>query len=333
MRGERQWMHAAALALDGSSPHARGTPSRRLPGVLLGRFIPACAGNALCAEVVHRLRPVHPRMRGERTAWMHPSIDITGSSPHARGTLGENKGDPVEIRFIPACAGNAREQCRRGRLRSVHPRMRGERALTIGGAVLAAGSSPHARGTRLRRDRAALVARFIPACAGNALSVACRICSCSVHPRMRGERLCAHQCVVSAAGSSPHARGTHRPTMTINAVARFIPACAGNACVRAYGANDKTVHPRMRGERRCAVAFARAGVGSSPHARGTHPARGRVWHDHRFIPACAGNAPSVSSRMPRRAVHPRMRGERTGETSGAGAGAGSSPHARGTHFQ
>ena len=210
--------------------------------------------------------------------------------------------------------------------------MRGERALTIGGAVLAAGSSPHARGTRLRRDRAALVARFIPACAGNALSVACRICSCSVHPRMRGERLCAHQCVVSAAGSSPHARGTHRPTMTINAVARFIPACAGNACVRAYGANDKTVHPRMRGERRCAVAFARAGVGSSPHARGTHPARGRVWHDHRFIPACAGNAPSVSSRMPRRAVHPRMRGERWVPSFHILVTNGSSPHARGTRL-
>ena len=188
MRGERQWMHAAALALDGSSPHARGTPSRRLPGVLLGRFIPACAGNALCAEVVHRLRPVHPRMRGERTAWMHPSIDITGSSPHARGTLGENKGDPVEIRFIPACAGNAREQCRRGRLRSVHPRMRGERTQHAAEYGTIIGSSPHARGTLPLSVVECLVGRFIPACAGNACHSVTTVCRFTVHPRMRGER-------------------------------------------------------------------------------------------------------------------------------------------------
>ena len=68
MRGERQWMHAAALALDGSSPHARGTPSRRLPGVLLGRFIPACAGNADAGTRVGTGATVHPRMRGERTS-------------------------------------------------------------------------------------------------------------------------------------------------------------------------------------------------------------------------------------------------------------------------
>ena len=149
MRGERQWMHAAALALDGSSPHARGTPSRRLPGVLLGRFIPACAGNALCAEVVHRLRPVHPRMRGERTAISVCGSSAGGSSPHARGTQHPRLRHCHRLRFIPACAGNASRAAFRNSRMTVHPRMRGERRNRIINDDATAGSSPHARGTPL----------------------------------------------------------------------------------------------------------------------------------------------------------------------------------------
>ena len=180
-----------------------------------------------------------------------PTAGTRGSSPHARGTHNRGQGASASHRFIPACAGNAQhgcirrstspvhprmrgEQCRRGRLRSVHPRMRGERALTIGGAVLAAGSSPHARGTRLRRDRAALVARFIPACAGNAIACATGARRWPVHPRMRGERLTTSEPKLPIYGSSPHARGTLSTGSARQRHRRFIPACAGNALPISY---------------------------------------------------------------------------------------------------
>ena len=208
IRRERIVASARNLKPNGSSPHTRGTPRQPAARGRETRFIPAYAGNATRSSLSPLNISVHPRIRGERPSTSSLGSRNAGSSPHARGTLGENKGDPVEIRFIPACAGNAREQCRRGRLRSVHPRMRGERALTIGGAVLAAGSSPHARGTRLRRDRAALVARFIPACAGNARLTGSEARRTAVHPRMRGERVrCLKPCSTGI-GSSPHARGT-----------------------------------------------------------------------------------------------------------------------------
>ena len=53
-------------------------------------------------------------------------------------------------------------------------------------------------------------------------------------------------------------------------ITRFIPACAGNACVADTMGTLYSVHPRMRGER--AKRF------NEKDAR------------TRFIPACAGNA-------------------------------------------
>ena len=72
---------------------------------------------------------------------------IVGSSPHARGTLGDDglhglvlrfipacagnapspKTAPMRTSFIPACAGNAYAALSRLDSKSVHPRMRGER--------------------------------------------------------------------------------------------------------------------------------------------------------------------------------------------------------------
>ena len=48
MRGERERRKRIAAALNGSSPHARGTPTQASLRVDPPRFIPACAGNAEC---------------------------------------------------------------------------------------------------------------------------------------------------------------------------------------------------------------------------------------------------------------------------------------------
>ncbi len=72
-------------------------------------------------------------------------------------------------------------------------------------------------------------ARFIPACAGNAVTLPTVSQLTPVHPRVCGERvLAAHGEIV-------------RP--------RFIPACAGNACGGERERNGPTVHPRVCGER------------------------------------------------------------------------------------
>ena len=152
--------------------------------------------------------------------------------------------------------------------------------------------------------------RFIPACAGNAKKRKPPKNRTTVHPRMRGER------------------PFYRPPVC--RPLRFIPACAGNALMFFVAASSIAVHPRMRGERASDDGRIDDVAGSSPHARGTHwRFTWRYWR-FRFIPACAGNAPENTGFPSFRAVHPRMRGERTNRGSVIIAPRGSSPHARGT---
>ena len=127
MRGERMVPTGCVAVVDGSSPHARGTPGSWVLMTLGFRFIPACAGNANWAPPRTSAPAVHPRMRGERLVLQQPGVTDRGSSPHARGTLPTGRAPTAGTRFIPACAGNAINLLQRLPLAPVHPRMRGER--------------------------------------------------------------------------------------------------------------------------------------------------------------------------------------------------------------
>ena len=126
VRGEHT-PHAEFTHLaDGSSPRARGTQLHSQPKTAQRRFIPACAGNTREPAMSARVSAVHPRVRGEHPASKRPSSTIAGSSPRARGTRPWTAWVQRVSRFIPACAGNTRTDRPRGRIQSVHPRVRGE---------------------------------------------------------------------------------------------------------------------------------------------------------------------------------------------------------------
>ncbi len=187
-RGEHRGTIETCVAVDGSSPHTRGTLGLDHAQRHHGRFIPAHAGNTHAASLLWWRRAVHPRTRGEHNAKSHISRRCSGSSPHTRGT---------------------RHVCRPcGRFRPVHPRTRGE----------------HARCVAHADD----FGRFIPAHAGNTWSTGtCRPCW-SVHPRTRGEHVELAFERLGATGSSPHTRGTLRLGDDVVLGGRFIPAHAGN---------------------------------------------------------------------------------------------------------
>ena len=209
-------------------------------------------------------------MRGERKSIALPMGRNVGSSPHARGTLSGARVRQSGARFIPACAGNASERRNRPGYLPVHPRMRGERRAPSPTTARCNGSSPHARGTPRDRRLHLGVDRFIPACAGNADA--------------------SYGITGFNGGSSPHARGTPVPGSAHTLHTRFIPACAGNASPSETGQRTSSVHPRMRGERALTRQRDQQVIGSSPHARGTPNGISPSKRNHRFIPACAGNA-------------------------------------------
>ena len=254
------------------------------------RFIPAYAGNA--AGVAHALggAQVHPRIRGERATAHSAAIFNAGSSPHTRGTPQVPGHRPARHRFIPAYAGNAGRRYGQAPCRPVHPRIRGERSGYVEARRSSSGSSPHTRGTLAHAARPVHQARFIPAYAGNARPDRMAMLTMTVHPRIRGERSSVGAATFSIGGSSPHTRGTQRPRPDRGRRERFIPAYAGNARQEKRSTHFRSVHPRIRGERRQGFNPPIQCGGSSPHTRGTHLWSGQVVRQNRFIPAYAGNA-------------------------------------------
>ena len=147
VRGTRLGL-ALGLVLGGSSPRVRGTLAVGSLKLHRGRFIPACAGNAVGVGVLMGLPPVHPRVCGERDGGADPFGQGPGSSPRVRGTRPRQEVARHVDRFIPACAGNAGVRGSARRPPPVHPRVCGERAGGAGGQTFSGGSSPRVRGTQ-----------------------------------------------------------------------------------------------------------------------------------------------------------------------------------------
>ena len=283
-----------------------------------GRFIPARAGNASADGHYAQTRRFIPARAGN--------------------AAGRRMAVMLMSRFIPARAGNA---IARAPLKpasaAVHPRACGER--WTGTSVLrlqSSGSSPRVRGTPRSTPSRRLTVRFIPARAGNALSLAGNQSPCcGSSPRVRGT-LADQRTKLARASVHPRACGERSVGLrSRRGGPRFIPARAGNAiCSRPTRCGMAGSSPRVRGTPvRADVHIvqhrrfipARAGNASAikcksdvrhrfiPARAGNavlpalHPAA-----DRRFIPARAGNATHrVTGRVPCDAVHPRACGERS----------------------
>ena len=111
---------------------------------------------------------------------------------------------------------------------------------------------------------------------------------------------------------------------------RFIPARAGNTNDSFYRVSFGPVHPRPRGEHYAVSLRYSLCTGSSPPARGTRVSIRAGHHQHRFIPARAGNTSRARARRSRTSVHPRPRGEHLADPDRLRDFPGSSPPARGT---
>ena len=113
----------------------------------------------------------HPRVRGEQSTIECPRATLTGSSPHARGTVMLAQPGLPSAGIIPAYAGNRAIWPRTRSPGEDHPRMRGEQLVCAHTPSECMGSSPHARGTGHHDHVQRLRPGIIPACAGNS---ACR---------------------------------------------------------------------------------------------------------------------------------------------------------------
>ena len=247
--GERPSAAYRARGQCGSSPRMRGTLRNYRPSRPSVRFIPAYAGNASELPTKPSLRPVHPRVCGERVLPAATFEFHRGSSPRMRGTHNRRFSGATVCRFIPAYAGNA--QPANGEIISapVHPRVCGERDQPMTEPELRSGSSPRMRGTLNMPVYQSGHHRFIPAYAGNAPHPVAIACIAPVHPRVCGERRSKTVGMIFMSGSSPRMRGTQQIAVFALESGRFIPAYAGNALEPGFYNPYRSVHPRVCGER------------------------------------------------------------------------------------
>ena len=150
----------------GSSPLARGLLGGLDRNRLLPRIIPARAGFTWAGTWGARSSEDHPRSRGVYPLVPRLYDGIQGSSPLARGLLGE---DPAGIELggiIPARAGFTRGPRAECDPSWDHPRSRGVYVRQTSSSPRISGSSPLARGLHPRRAPQRLPPRIIPARAG-----------------------------------------------------------------------------------------------------------------------------------------------------------------------
>ena len=167
IRGEHTIDDRRRILTNGSSPHTRGARSKSSARRGRGRIIPAYAGSTYKVEGGKKLRPDHPRIRGEHMSPQALPPRVMGSSPHTRGALFVGDTARKLRRIIPAYAGST--ECQPMQIMSAgdHPRIRGEHSVSWLQSSLHWGSSPHTRGAPGRSSPKRPRWRIIPAYAGS----------------------------------------------------------------------------------------------------------------------------------------------------------------------
>ena len=149
------------------------------------------------------------------------------------------------------------------------------------------------------------------------------------HPRSRGVYKISSSARAGLLGSSPLARGLHRPGLADPAPARIIPARAGFTSTTRRARSASRDHPRSRGVYPDLEVFAASVTGSSPLARGLLVSPYRWVLLVGIIPAHAGFTACGGGCGGRSGDHPRSRGVYCSTSRGRTIPSGSSPLARG----
>ena len=108
--GGTSYLPDYGTTLRGLSPRVRGNRGGAGQRVGTSGSIPACAGEPRPAAGLPRMLPVYPRVCGGTWWTMTPSLPCLGLSPRVRGNHITRRAVGVDLRSIPACAG---EPCRR----------------------------------------------------------------------------------------------------------------------------------------------------------------------------------------------------------------------------
>ena len=170
----------------GLSPRVRGNHGRRTRCGSGSGSIPARAGEPSAAAVAIAIAWVYPRACGGTDGPPPESHAENGLSPRVRGNrLEGHAGDPYQ-RSIPARAGEPSRRAGSGRSTAVYPRACGGTRMMCRQIPRSNGLSPRVRGNPPAVPSTRLLARSIPARAGEPSITSEVISAMRVYPRACG---------------------------------------------------------------------------------------------------------------------------------------------------
>ena len=154
-------------------------------------------------------------------------VFVGGLSPRVRGNRRRGLTGALEKRSIPACAGEPGTRCSWWTTAGVYPRVCGGTAWCPVCRRVVLGLSPRVRGNRTPRRFRPLLARSIPACAGEPGTRCSWWTTAGVYPRVCGGTRQSRTAIRPAPGLSPRVRGNLQRPAPAALSDGSIPACAG----------------------------------------------------------------------------------------------------------
>ena len=260
----------------GSSPRVRGKQRPIQLVEVMGRIIPARAGQTSWTGGRRFSCSDHPRACGANRRDGGAAGDRAGSSPRVRGKPRRRNPNHRHHRIIPARAGQTTLRFHSTFRSSDHPRACGANRTATTNEDVVIGSSPRVRGKRLKETQTEHIHRIIPARAGQTTCPNCRRRACPDHPRACGANTSEALALPLTVGSSPRVRGKQVRRRGSAIPCRIIPARAGQTDSLDPGSMFQPDHPRACGANWANMGAADANAGSSPRVRGKH--RGWFWH-------------------------------------------------------
>ena len=257
------------------------------------RIIPAHAGQTTSRSRSRCPRSDHPRACGANPVLGDFRGRDDGSSPRMRGKRTEEWGRHRSRRIIPAHAGQTTSGLPGSVTSSDHPRACGANVEMHASLGSHAGSSPRVRGKLRYRHYPLLVARIIPAHAGQTCCRRRPSRSRPDHPRACGANSFTPAFNWPSTGSSPRMRGKLREPLRVLHDIRIIPAHAGQTSWAVSVRYAFADHPRACGANLPEAYLVRDVLGSSPRMRGKRHGDRAQPRTLRIIPAHAGQTPSV----------------------------------------
>ena len=150
----------------GSPPRVRGKVSQKTGFALTTRITPACAGKSPPNLMSQFPTPDHPRVCGEKKQAALSDDDQMGSPPRVRGKVNADLAAFFTLRITPACAGKRLIWFHLEPAAKDHPRVCGEKLVSIFKLFKTVGSPPRVRGKVFYHTFNEFLLGITPACAG-----------------------------------------------------------------------------------------------------------------------------------------------------------------------